>query len=144
MGRSENIAIVEHLHQLLRDKDWARLRDLLADDAVFHMAGMPPEIGGLLSGPDQIIEGLQQAPGGSFRIDRIIADDESVCVLGEWNVPEFPGTDFLRGSDHGFIVEECDVYKLKNGKFVEATSYINWLHGFVQMELVNVAELLRS
>jgi ketosteroid isomerase-like protein len=144
MGSPENIAAVERLLQFLHDRDWEQLRDLLAEDAVFHMAGMPPELGGLLKGPDEIIEGLKQAPAGSYRIDQIIADDESVCVLGEWNVPEFPGTDFLRGSDQGFIAEECDVYRLKDGKFVEATSFVNWLHAYVQMGLVDVGGLVKS
>lgn len=145
MTKTNSIQVVEKLYRVLHDHDWDELSRMVSDDAVFSMAGLPRELGGVLEGRDAIIPAiaaLNQAPGGSFTIHRMFGNEEDVCVLGEWSVPSFPGTELLRGSDQGFTTAECDVYRIKGGHLVEAVSYVNWLHAYVQMGLIDVAALL--
>jgi ketosteroid isomerase-like protein len=45
MTAKHNLELVEQLQQATRDQDYDRLGDLLADDAVFRMAGVPQVLG---------------------------------------------------------------------------------------------------
>jgi ketosteroid isomerase-like protein len=47
MTAKHNLELVEQLQQATRDQDYDRLGDLLADDAVFRMAGVPQALGGV-------------------------------------------------------------------------------------------------
>ena len=141
MGSKESIDVVMQLDDALRERDFARMHELFAEDAVTRMAGMPASLGGACKGRDTILDYLRHAPRGPFEVRGVFGDDENVCVTGKWNVKTFPGRGMLRGGDQGFTTWEADIYRVRNGRIVEAVSYLNWLDAYVQMGMVDIGKL---
>jgi ketosteroid isomerase-like protein len=56
--------------------------ELLADDAVFRVAGVPAGMGGMVTGRQAIVDQLRQG-AGAFEIKRMFGDDENVCLVGK-------------------------------------------------------------
>ena len=83
MGANENIKVVKELQQAARDRDEKRYSELLADDAVFRVAGVPRALGGVTEGRDQILANFRQqgAPAGQSEIRDVFADDNHVCAM---------------------------------------------------------------
>ena len=50
MGAQENIKVVRELQQAVRDRDEKRYGELLAEDAVIRVAGVPKALGGVTEG----------------------------------------------------------------------------------------------
>ena len=50
MGAQENIRIVQDYMQAVRDRDEGRMGDILADNAVVLVAGVPRALGGVVQG----------------------------------------------------------------------------------------------
>ena len=137
MGANENIKVVKELQQAARDRDEKRYSELLADDAVFRVAGVPRALGGVTEGRDQIVANLRQQgpPAGQSEIRDVFADDNHVCAMMKVSGP-FAGNEHFRGGGNPFTTFECIVYGLKGGKVQEQTVYMNFLDVYVQAGLV--------
>jgi ketosteroid isomerase-like protein len=144
MGAKENLTVIEELQRAMRDRDLDRFGELIADDAVFRMAGVPATMGGVTKGRQAVVDQFREDPGGgSFETRQMFGDDEHVCVVGKVTAQRFPGNQYLRGADRPFATYECIVYRLASGKVAESTAYVNWLDPYVQTGLVDVGTLTR-
>ncbi len=141
MAGKSAVDVVMELQTAMRERDFARMRELFAADAVTRMAGMPRAIGGACEGREAILQYLGVAPRGPFEVRGVFSDEENVCVTGKWHVHTFPGRGILRAGDQGFTTWEADIYRVRDGQIVEAVSYINWLDAYVQMGIVDLASL---
>lgn len=142
MGAKENLEVVEELRQAVRDQDFDRYGSLLSEDAVFRMAGVPGALGGVTKGRQAIVDQYRGlAGGGNFEVKETFADDHHVCVVGKMTADRFPGNDFLRSADRPYSTYQCSIYRIAEGKVVEATTYVNWLDAYVQSGLVDVSTL---
>ena len=141
MGSQENIKVVQDLMQANRDRDEARLSQLLTEDAVIRVAGVPRALGGVTQGRDQILANLrEQGPAGQAEIRSIFADDNNVCAVLKVSGP-FTGSQHFRGSDRPFSTYECIVYGLDGGRIKDQTVYMNFLDVYVQAGLVPLNSL---
>ena len=141
MGSQENIKVVQDLIQANRDRDEARLSQLLTEDAVIRVAGVPRALGGVTQGRDQILANLrEQGPAGQAEIRSIFADDNNVCAVLKVSGP-FTGSQHVRGSDRPFSTYECIVYGLDGGRIKDQTVYMNFLDVYVQAGLVPLNSL---
>ena len=141
MGSQENIKVVQDLIQANRDRDEARLSQLLTEDAIIRVAGVPRALGGVTQGRDQILANLrEQGPAGQAEIRSIFADDNNVCAVLKVSGP-FTGSQHFRGSDRPFSTYECIVYGLDGGRIKDQTVYMNFLDVYVQAGLVPLNSL---
>ena len=141
MGAQENIKVVQDLIQANRDRDEARLSQLLTEDAVIRVAGVPRALGGVTQGRDQILANLrEQGPAGQAEIRSSVADDNNVCAVLKVSGP-FTGSQHFRGSDRPFSTYECIVYGLDGGRIKDQTVYMNFLDVYVQAGLVPLNSL---
>jgi len=143
MGAKENLDVVEQLQQAVRDRDFDRFGELVAEDAVWRMAGVPAGMGGVTTGREAIVDLVSRGTGGGgFEIKQQFGDDEHVCVVGKMRADRFPGNQYLRSADRPFSTYECVVYRIAGGKVAESTAYVNWLDPYVQVGLVDPATLM--
>jgi ketosteroid isomerase-like protein len=142
MGQSESLKLIEQVQQAVRDRDFDRYGELIADDAVFRVAGVPAGMGGVLKGRQAIVDQMRQG-GGSFEVKKMFGDDENVCLVGKVRAERFPGNQVLRGADQPYSTYECIVYRIDGGKVAESTAYLNWLDPYVQVGLVDASTLTR-
>jgi ketosteroid isomerase-like protein len=142
MGQSESLKLIEQVQQAVRDRDFDRYGELIADDAVFRVAGVPAGMGGVLKGRQAIVDQMRQG-GGSFEVKKMFGDDENVCLVGKVRAERFPGNQVLRGADQPYSTYECIVYRIAGGKVAESTAYLNWLDPYVQVGLVDASTLTR-
>ncbi len=142
MGSQENIKVVQDLMQAGRDRDEARYGQLLTEDAVIRVAGVPRALGGVTQGRDQILQNFREQgpPPGEVEVRSIFADDNSVCAVMKVSGP-FTGNQYFRGSDRPFSTYQCTVYGLKGGRVREQTMYMNFLDAYVQAGLVPLDSL---
>ncbi len=141
MGSQENIKVVQDLMQAVRDRDEARYGELLTEDAVIRVAGVPRALGGVTQGREQILANLrQQGPAGQAEIRSIFADGNNVCAVLKVSGP-FTGSQYFRGSDRPFSTYECIVYGLEGGRIKDQTVYMNFLDVYVQAGLVPLNSL---
>ncbi|MEX0801611.1 MAG: nuclear transport factor 2 family protein [Dehalococcoidia bacterium] len=145
MGSKENIKVVQDLIQAFRDRDEKRYSELLADDAVIRVAGVPRALGGVTQGREQILANMRQqdAPQGDAEIRSIFADDNHVCAIMKVSGP-FAGNQYFRGSGKPFSTYEAMVYELDGGRVREQTIYMNFLDVYVQAGLVPLNTLTAS
>ena len=144
MGAKENLAIVEQLQRATHERDFAKYAELVADDAVWRMAGVPAGMGGVTAGRQAIVDLVSaSAGGGSFEVKQQFADDEHVCVVGKMTADGFAGNEYLRNADRPFSTYECIVYRVADGKVAESTAYVNWLDPYVQVGLVDPSTFIR-
>lgn len=145
MGSKENIKVVQNLIQAFRDRDEKRYSELLADDAVIRVAGVPRALGGVTQGREQILANMRQqdAPQGDAEIRSIFADDNHVCAIMKVSGP-FAGNQYFRGSGKPFSTYEAMVYELDGGRVREQTIYMNFLDVYVQAGLVPLNTLTAS
>jgi ketosteroid isomerase-like protein len=142
MGAKENLELIEELQRAVRDLDFERYGQLLADDATFRTAGVPAGLGGVLAGREAIVDQFRQTAGvGSLEIKQIFGDDKQVCVVGKVAAERFVGSRYLRGAERPYSTYECIVYRIADGKVAESTAYINWLDPYVQVGLVDLSTL---
>ncbi len=141
MGAQENIKTVQNLVQAVRDRDESRYSQLLTEDAVIRVAGVPRALGGVTQGRDQILANLrEQGPAGQAEIRSIFADESNVCAVLKVSGP-FTGSQHFRGSDRPFSTYECIVYGLEGGRIKDQTVYMNFLDVYVQAGLVPLDSL---
>ncbi len=142
MGSQENIKAVQNLIQAGRDRDEARLGQLLTEDAVIRFAGVPRALGGVTQGRDQILQNFRQQgpPPGQAEIRSIFADENNVCAVFKVSGP-FEGTANFRGTGKPFSTYQCTVYRLQGGRVREQTMYMNFLDVYVQAGLVPLDSL---
>ena len=142
MGSQENIKVVQELMQAFRNRDEKRYGELLAEDAVVRVAGVPRALGGVIQGREQILANFrQQAPaGGEVELRSIFADDNHVCAVQKISGP-FSGNQYFRGSDRPFSTYEAIIYELAGGRIREQTVYMNFLDVYVQAGLVPLSSL---
>ena len=143
MTAKHNLELVEQLQQATRDQDYDRLGDLLADDAVFRMAGVPQALGGVTTGGQAIVDQFHGNAGRKVQIKQLFGDDRHVCMVAEVTADGWPGNEVLRGADRPYSSYECVVYRIANGKVAESTTYINWLDPYVQVGLVDMDTVTR-
>jgi ketosteroid isomerase-like protein len=136
MGAKENLKLIEQLQQAVRDRDFDRYGELLSEDAVFRVAGVPAGMGGVLTGRQAVVDQFRQG-AGTFEVKRMFGDDENVCVVGKVSAERFPGNQFLQGADRPYSTYECIVYRIAGGKVAESTAYLNWLDPYVQVGLID-------
>ena len=142
MGAKENLDLVWQLQQAARDGDFDRYGELVADDAVWRMAGVPAGMGGVTTGREAIVDLVSRnTGGGGFEIKQQFGDDEHVCVVGKVTADRFIGSQYLRSADRPFATYECIVYRITDGKIAESTAYVNWLDPYVQVGLVDPSTL---
>jgi len=142
MGAKHNLELIEELYQARHDGDFDRFGALVADDAVFRMAGVPSGLGGVTSGRQAIVDWVRATvSGGTFEIKQLFGDDKNVCVVGKATAEGWPGNEVLRGVSRPYSTYECVVYHITDGKVVESTTYVNWLDVYVQVGLVDLATL---
>lgn len=141
MDAQQNIKIVQDLQQAIRDRDEARYGQLLAEDAVIRVAGVPRALGGVTQGRAQILANFRQQPAaGQAETRSIFADGNNVCAVMKVQGP-FSGNQYFRGSDKPFSTYECIVYGLEGGRVREQTVYMNFLDVYVQAGLVPLSSL---
>ena len=145
MGAQENIKVVQELQQAFRDRNEARYSQLLTDDAVIRVAGVPRALGGVTQGREQILANMRQqpAPAGQAEIRSIFSDDNHVCAVMKVGGP-FIGNQHFRGTDKPFSTYECIVYELQGGRVREQTVYMNFLDVYVQAGLVPLSSLTKA
>ena len=142
MGSQENIKVVQELIQAGRDRDEARLGQLLTEDAAIRVAGVPRALGGVIQGRDQILQNFREQgpPPGEVEVRSIFADGNNVCAVMKVSGP-FTGNQYFRGSDRPFSTYQCTVYGLEGGRVREQTMYMNFLDAYVQAGLVPLDSL---
>src|SRR3990172_3760554 len=142
MGSQENIKVVQEAMQAFRDRDEKRYGELLAEDAVVRVAGVPRALGGVIQGREQILANFrQQVPaGGEVELRSIFADENHVCAVQKVSGP-FSGNQHFRGSDRPFSTYEAIIYELAGGRVREPTVYMNFLDVYVQAGLVPLSSL---
>ncbi len=142
MSSQENIKVVQDLIQAGRDRDEARYGQLLTDDAVIRVAGVPRALGGVTQGRDQILQNFRQQgpPPGDVEVRSMFADDNNVCAVMKVSGP-FEGTEQFRGTGKPFSTYQCTVYGLQGGRVREQTMYMNFLDVYVQAGLVPLDSL---
>jgi ketosteroid isomerase-like protein len=142
MSGQDNIKVVQELQKAVRDHDESRYGQLLADDAVIRIAGVPRNLGGVTQGRDQILANFRQqdAPQGESKVRSIFADDDHVCAVMKVAGP-FNGTQHFRGTGKPFSTYEAIVYELAGGKVREQTVYMNFLDVYVQAGVIPLASL---
>ncbi len=142
MGAQDNIKVVQELQQAIRDRDESRYAELLTEDAVIRVAGVPRPLGGVTQGREQILANFRQqaAPAGQAEIRSVFADDSHVCAVMKVSGP-FAGNQYFRGSGKPFSTYECIVYGLEGGRVREQTVYMNFLDVYVQAGLVPLSSL---
>ncbi len=142
MGAKQNLELVEELQQAVRDRAFDHYGELLAEDAIFRMAGVPASMGGVVTGRDAIVDQFRQtAADSTFEIKEMFGDDRHVCLVGKVTAERFPGNENLRGADQPYTTYECIVYDIANGRVAGSTAYVNWLDPYVQVGLVDGASL---
>ncbi len=141
-GGKKNIKIVQELQQAVRDSDEQRYGDLLSEDAVIRVAGVPRALGGVTEGREQILANFRQqaAPAGESEMRSVFADSDHVCAVMRVSGP-FSGNQYFRGSGKPFTTYECIVYGLEGGRVREQTVYMNFLDVYVQAGLVRLSSL---
>ena len=106
MGAKENLDLVGQLQQAARDGDFDRYGELVADDAVWRMAGVPAGMGGVTTGREAIVDLVSRnTGGGGFEIKQQFGDDEHVCVVGKVTADRFIGSQYLRSADRRWFCE---------------------------------------
>ena len=142
MGSQENIKVVQEAMQAFRNRDEKRYGELIAEDAVIRVAGVPRALGGVTQGREQILANFRQqaTAGGQAELRSIFADDNHVCAVQKISGP-FSGNQHFRGSGRPFSTYECVVYGLDGGRIREQTVYMNFLDVYVQAGLVPLNSL---
>jgi len=138
----KNIKVVQELQQAVRDRDEKRYSDLLTEDAVIRVAGVPRALGGVTEGREQILAHFRQqdAPAADAEMQSVFADDDHVCAVMRVSGP-FSGNQYFRGNGKPFTTYECIVYGLEGGRVREQTVYMNFLDVYVQAGLVRLSSL---
>jgi ketosteroid isomerase-like protein len=142
MGAKQNLELIEELQRAVRDRDFDRYGEMLAEDATFRAAGVPAGLGGVLSGRQAIVDQFRQTAGaGSFEVKQMFGDDKHVCVVGKVTAERFVGSRYLRSVDRPYSTYECIVYRIADGKVAASTAYINWVDPYVQVGLIDLNTL---
>lgn len=144
MGANESLGVVQRMQEAQRDRDFDAYAELIAEDAVFRMSGVPAGMGGVTTGRQAIVDMISRGPtGGTFEVKQQFADDEHACIVGKITADAFPGNDYLRNADRPYSAYECVVYRIADGKVAESTAFVNWLDPYVQVGLVDPSTLIR-
>ena len=70
MGAKENLELIEELQRAVRDLDFERYGQLLADDATLRTGGVPAGLGGVLTGRQAIVDQFRLTAGRVQRRDQ--------------------------------------------------------------------------
>jgi ketosteroid isomerase-like protein len=143
MTAKHNLELIEQLQEATHDQEYDRLGELLADDAVFRMAGVPQALGGVTTSRQAIVDQFRGNAGRNVQIKQLFGDDRHVCMVAKVTAGGWPGNEVLRGTDRPYSTYECVVYRITNGKVAESTTYINWLDPYVQVGLLDMETLTR-
>jgi len=142
MAGKQNLEAIEELHDAARSGDWTRYGELLDEHATARMAGVPADLGGVITGRDAIID-LVKNGSAQFEPKHMFGDDDNVCVISRFASDQFGGNEFLKGADKPFTTWQCQIYRLEGGRIVEMVNYVNWLDVYMQTGLVDPSSLIR-
>lgn len=144
MGTAENIELVERLTKAKEMQDFETYAAGLAEHAVFMMAGVPDELGGILRGRDAIIDEFRRTKGNShWKTSDMFGDDNHVCVVGKTTVERMAGTEAIKNLERGYVTHECVVYWIEDGLVVKFIAYINWLSAYIQSGALDLSVIMR-
>ncbi len=143
MNAKQNLETIEELQAAARAGDWARYGELLDENAIARTAGVPADLGGVITGRDAIVELVKNGTSAQFEPRNIFGDDHHVCVISRFASNKFPGNEFLKGADKPFTTWQCQIFRLEDGRVAEMTSYVNWLDVYMQTGLVDPSSLIR-
>src|SRR3990172_12413711 len=116
MGAQENIKVVQEAMKAFRNRDEKRYSELLAEDAVIRVAGVPRALGGVTQGREQILANFRQLPDpGEAEIRSIFADDNHVCAILKIG-GAFSGNQHFRGSGKPFSTYEAMVFDIQRSE----------------------------
>jgi uncharacterized protein len=114
-----NVALIHRFYDARERDDRGAVRDILAEDVLWHDPYPPPH-GGDLSGADAVLGDIfdkaGELTGGTtrLRLYGVVADDEMAVALVHWSSA-------YRG--RAMEGKEAAVYRIRAGKIVEA-----WFH----------------
>lgn len=143
MNAKQNLETIEELQAAARAGDWDRYGALLDENATARMAGVPADLGGVITGRDAIVQFVKNGASAQFEPKNIFGDDHQVCVISRFASNSFPGNEFLKGADKPFTTWQCQTFRLEDGLVVEVTGYVNWLDVYMQTGLVDPSSLIR-
>jgi hypothetical protein len=144
MGTAENLELIERLTKAKEMQDFETYEAGLAEHAVFMMAGVPEEMGGVLRGRTAIIDEFRRTRGSShWKTSDMFGDDSHVCVVGKTTVEHMAGTEAIKALDRGYVTHECVVYWIEDGLVVKFIAYINWLSAYIQSGALELSAILR-
>jgi hypothetical protein len=144
VGTVENLELVERLTKAKETQDFETYAAGLAEHAVFMMAGVPEDLGGVLRGRDAIIDEFRRTRGLShWKTSDMFGDDNHVCVVGKTTVERMVGTDAIEELERGYVTHECVVYWIEDGLVVKFIAYINWLAAYIQSGKIDISAILR-
>lgn len=145
MGTVENIELVKRLTKAKEMQDFDTYAAGLAEHAVFMMAGVPEELGGILRGRDAIIDEFRRTKGNShWKTSDMFGDDNHVCVVGKTTVRHMAGSESIKELHQGYVTHECVVYWIEDGLVVKFIAYINWLSAYIQSGALDLSTVLRD
>jgi len=145
VGAKENIELVERLTKAKEMQDFETYAAGLAENAVFMMAGVSEELGGVLRGRDAIIDEFQRTRGTShWKTSDMFGDDSHVCVVGTTTVERMAGNKVIKSLERGYITDECVIYWIEDGLVVKFMAYINWLSAYIQSGALDLSTVLRD
>jgi len=145
VGTKENIELIKRLTEAKEKQDFKTYAAGLAEHAVFMMAGVPEEIGGVLRGRDAIIDEFVRTKGTShWETSAMFGDDGHVCVVGITTVERMAGTKAIKALDRGYTTDECVIYWIEDGLVVKFMAFINWMSAFIQSGAVSLSTVLRD
>lgn len=109
-----NRAIIEKVNQTFPESDMDTFISYCADDITWTMIGYP-----VMEGKEVIREAMemQEYADKQFQTDQVIADGDTVAVTGSMQMRKVSTGEILRSA-------YCDIYRLRNGKIYQMTSYV--------------------
>ncbi len=113
-----NVALIQRGYAAFANRDMATLRDVFAEDAVWHFPGRSP-LAGDHRGVDAILQflgKLMQLSGGTFKVearDVLVSDRHAVALQ------HATGT----RNDKTLDITACQLFTIRDGKVVEIRGY---------------------
>jgi ketosteroid isomerase-like protein len=113
---SDHKRIVERYHAGFRERDHAKVLDLLTDDVAWDLPGFRHLVGKEAFDGEIANPSFEGAP--ELRIDRLIEEGDSVVAVGEGRATA------VGAGDLGFAFAYCDVFTFRGDLIARVESYV--------------------